>query len=309
MATLFDYLQQTQRFVRDQRQRILDPEDLIEYVNRARREVAARTQCVRRLTTISGSILSWSVTSGGSNYTSNTSATVTAPDFPSGAGVNPNGAQATATPVIQGGVIVGVNNDYGGAGYFQPVMSFTDTTGSGAAATADVAFINTLNRGQEVYNFSDVDLSMFPGVESCYAVKSVSIIYSNYRYSVPMYAFSVYQAMIRSYPFQYQYVPTFCSQYGQGADGSIYMYPLPSQTYQLEWDMFCLPQDLTDNQSVDVIPAPWDDVVPYFAAHLAYLELQNMNAGKFYLDLFDSMTLRKSQYARVGRVVNPYGRY
>ena len=124
-----------------------------------------------------------------------------------------------------------------------------------------------------------------------------------------MYSFSEYQAKIRQYPYQYQYVPCFGSQFGQGNQGSLYLYPIASQTYQVEYDCFCEPQDLIDNQSVDVIPRPWDDVVPYFAAHLAYLELQNLNAARFYLDLFDNMTLRKSNYARIGRAVNIYGRY
>jgi hypothetical protein len=309
MASLNEYLQQVQRFTRDGGQEWLDPENLINYINRARREVAARTQCVRVLTTISGSIQSWTVTAQGSGYSSSPTLTVTPPDFPSGAAVLPNGAQATATCTVQAGKIVAVQSSYGGAGYFQPQLTITDPTGTGAAATPSVAFINTLNQGQEVYPFANVDLSQFPGVASCYAVRSVSIIYANYRYSVPIYPFTTYQGMIRQYPFQYQYVPTFGSQFGQGTAGSFYMYPLPSQTYQLEWDMQCLPQDLIDDQSVEVIPAPWDDVVPYFAAHLAYLELQNMNAGKYYLDLFDNMTLRKSQYARIGRVVNIYGRY
>ena len=66
---------------------------------------------------------------------------------------------------------------------------------------------------------------------------------------------------------------------------------------------------MIDNHSVDVIPQPWADVVPYFAAHLAYLELQNLNAARFYLDLFDKMTQRKSDYARPGRITNPYGRW
>jgi hypothetical protein len=137
----------------------------------------------------------------------------------------------------------------------------------------------------------------------------VSLIYSNYRYSLPMYAFSVYQSMIRQYPFQYQYVPTFCSQFGQGADGSLYMYPLPSQTYQVEYDCFCTPQDLIDNNSVDVIPNPWTDAVSYFAASLAFEEIQNLNYAKYYFDKFDAMLQRYSNYARPGRVVNPYGRY
>jgi len=308
MSTLFDYLQQTQRFLRDEKQELFNPEDLIEYINRARREIAERTQCVRVLTTVSGQITQWTVTSGGSGYTSPV-CVITPPDFPSGAPPLPNGAQAQATAQVFNGVITGINNIYGGAGYFIPVMTITDPTGVGATVTPTVKFVNTLNRGQEVYNFADVDLSEFPGVESVYAVRGVSIIYSNYRYSVPVYSFSTYQAMIRQYPFQYQYVPTFGSQFGQGASGSFYMYPLPSQTYQMEWDCQCIPQDLTDDQSVEIIQPPWDDVVPYFAAHLAYLGIQNFNAGKFYLDLFDNMCLRKSQYARIGRVVNPYGRY
>lgn len=306
---LHSYIAQCQRFCRDQKQELVDIGNWIDYINRARREVAGRTQCIRCLTTISGSIKSWKVTNGGTGYSNNPTLTITPPDFPSGAPPLPNGAQATATCIVQGGVIQSIFSQYGGAGYFQPQMTITDVTGSGATAVPTVVFINSLNQGQEVYPFTGVDLSQFPGVESILAVKSVSIIYANYRYSVPIYAFSVYQAMIRQYPFQYQYVPTFGSQFGQGTTGSFYMYPLPSQTYQLEWDMICLPQDLVDDQSVEILQQPWTDVVPYFAAHLAFTELQNWNVAKYMLSLFDDMTLRKSNYARIGRVVNPYGRY
>ena len=88
------------------------------------------------------------------------------------------------------------------------------------------------------------------------------------------------------------------------------MYPLPSQTYQFECDCFCLPTDMTlDNGVPEAIPQPWTDAIPYFAAHLAMLELQNYNAAKLYEQLFDKMTLGYSAQARPGRVVNPYGRY
>jgi len=309
VSTLNAYLSQTQRFLHDSGQQTFDPQNLIDYINRARREVAGRTQCVRVLTTISGQINSWTVVQGGINYSDNPNLVISPPDFPSGVAPYPNGDQAYAQAVVQNGVITAINSIYGGYGYFQPLMTITDPTGTGAIVQPNVSFINTLNQGQEVYNFADVDLSQFPGVKSCIAVRSVSIIYANYRYSVPIYSFSTYQAMIRQYPFQYQYVPTFGSQFGQGASGSFYMYPLPSTTYQLEWDMITLPDDLIDNQSVDVIPEPWDDVVPYFAASLGFGELVNLNAARYYLDLFDQMCLRKSQYARPGRVVNPYGRY
>lgn len=303
------YLEQTMRFVRDAKQEFLNPEDLTVYINRARREVAMRAECVRVLTPISGSITGWSLTAGGTGYSGTPTLAVSAPDFPSGVAPDPSGRQATATATAVGGIITGIFSQDGGSGYFQPTLTITDATGSGAAATAELSFINELVQGQEVYPFSGVDLSANPGCEAVYRVISISIIYSNYRYSLPVYSFSVYQAQIRAYPSQYQYVPTFASQFGQGVGGSFYCYPIPSQTYQYELDCLCLPQDLDTDQSVEAIPQPWQDAVPYFAAHLAYLELQNFNAANGYLTLFDNMLQRYSNYARRGRAVNPYGRY
>jgi hypothetical protein len=308
MATLNDYLKMVQRFTRDQGQSFLNPQDLIDYVNRARREVAMRSQCIRVLTPVSGAITSASVVSSGSGYTAPT-VTITAPDYPSGTGNNPNGAQATAAAITQSGTIAAVNINYGGSGYFQPQATITDATGTGASVSLTVPAVNAIYQGQEVYKFSDIDLSASPGVESVYMIKSVSIIYNNYRYSLPGYAFSVYQSTVRQYPFAYQYVPTFFSQYGQGVNGSLYLYPLPSQTYQIEYDCFCLPQDLITDQSEEAIPDPWTDSVAYMAAYLCYSELQNFNIAKFYLDSFDKFLQRYSDYARPGRMVNPYGRY
>lgn len=306
---LNDYMQQTQRFLRDAKQEYLNPDDLRNYVNRARREIAERTQCVRRLTLSSGAIISGSVSSAGSLYSSTPVLAISSPDFPDGMLPYPNGAQATGTVHSAGGALTSVNITYGGSGYFQPVATVTDSVGSGGSVALTISPINTLNRGQEKYAFSDIGVQSFPGIESVFAIQSVAVIYANYRYALPMYDFSTYQAKIRQYPYQYQYVPAFASQFGQGTDGSFYAYPFPSQTYQWEFDCFCVPQELTTNLSVDVIPQPWADIVPYFAAHLAFLELQNYNAGNYYLDLFDKMTLRKSQYARISRRVNPYGRY
>ncbi len=309
MPNLNQYLQQTQRFLRDQRQDLFDPGDLVAYINMARREVAMRAQCIRRLTPISGAIISASVTAAGSGYSTAPTVTITTPDFPSGQGAFPAGDQATATVISQSGSIASVDITYGGAGYFQPVITIVDATGSGATAEPAMSFINQLNTSQEVYSFADVDLSPFPGVESIYTIQSVSILWSNFRYSLSCYSFSTYQALIRTWQQQAMYVPVVCAQYGQGVDGSFYMFPIPSQAYQMEWDCLCLPQDLTTNLSVEAIPAPWTESVPYFAAYLCYLEIQNFNAAKFYEEQFDKRILRYSQYARPGRATTYYGRY
>ncbi len=305
---LFDYMKQTQRFLRDGNQALLSPEDIVSYVNRARREVAMRTQCIRLIPPISGSITQAVVTAGGSGYT-NPKVSVTPPDFPGGGAYAPGGAQASAKATVIGGAVNDVQMAQGGYGYFQPSLTITDPTGAGATASPIMTPMNLLLQNQEVYPFSGVPLGNAPGVASIYAVKSVAIIFANYRYVCNYKSFTEYQAYVRNYPFQYQFVPTIWSQYGQGVGGSAYFYPIPSQTYQMEWDCFCVPQDLTDDFSVEAIPQPWTDVVPYFAAHLAYLELQNLNAAKGYLDLYDAMAKRYSAYARMGRPTTMYGRY
>lgn len=305
----FEYLKATQRFLREQKQMFENPDDLLVYVNRARREVAGRTQCIRRLTPISGQVVSATVLTPGSGYI-NPVATITPPDWASGAPPFPNGRQATATVELNGTAIAGITVTDGGDGYFQPQVTITDGAGTGATASLQVSPINVLNQGQEVYNFSDIYVGNWPGVDSVHAIKSVSIIYAQYRYSLPIYAFSVYQAQIRQFSTgTYQYVPSFGSQYGQGAGGSFYFYPPPSQNYQAEFDCFCLPTDMTiDNSIPEPIPSPWTDAVPYFATHLAFLELQNFNAARFYAEEFDKRTLGYSSYARPGRMINPYGR-
>ncbi|MFA5897715.1 MAG: hypothetical protein WC829_01250 [Hyphomicrobium sp.] len=308
---LFEYLQQTQRFLREQNQVFSNPEDLISYINRARREVALRTQCIRVLTPSSGIITGYTVTEPGTGYLTTTAPTVTvsAPDFPGGMLPNPNGLQATAAATVDaGGTIVAVDPVVGGEGYFQPTVTISDpTSGTTATAEAVVSGINQLNQGQEKYDFADIDLSANPGCESVYAIRGIAIIYSGYRYSLQNMAWTRYQ-LYRAYPYQYQYTPAIFAQFGQGAKGSLFVYPLPSQALQAEFDCQCLPSDLIDDQSVEAIPAPWTDAIPYFAASLAFQELQNFNASRYMQDQYEKFAMSYSQFTRIGRMANPYGR-
>lgn len=293
--------------MRDRRQLALNTDDIVHYINRARRDLALRTQSIRRLPPVSGSIVTIQVATPGSGYT-NPQVSITAPDFPDGQKLYPAGAQAIATAQQIGGQLSNISVDFGGFGYFQPAVMITDPTGSGATATAQVSPIMTVNPFQEIYNFSDFPLSTFPGIESVFAIFSGSIIFNNFRYMLLNYPWTQYQALVRSYPQQYYYVPTVMSQYGQGSGGSIYMYPLPSALYQWEADCLCLPSDLEDDEDFEALPDPWTDAVPYFAAQMCYLELQNFNYARAMMELYQQMTSRYSAGARPRLLINPYGR-
>lgn len=304
---LSSYMMDVQMRLRDQRSEAVNPDFLPIYINRARRYVAQQTQCIRHVPRISGAIKSATVTSAGTGYV-NPSLIVSSPDFPSGRAPYPNGAQATGTVTANAGTISAVNITFGGDGYFQPVLTIADSAGSGATATPVMTPMNLLIGGQEEYSFRNVDLTVFPGVAKIIAVLSVSIIYANYRYSLPKYSFTEYQAKVRNYPFQYQYVPAIYTQLGQGANGSLLFYPFPSQTYQMEWDAICQPSDLIDDRNFEAIEDPWRDCVSWYASKLAFMELQNYNAARVMSMEYDECVKRASVAARPGRAINPYGR-
>lgn len=307
---LNNYLKQVQGLIRDRSQVYLNPSDLISYVNQGRREVALRTRCVRRLTPISGQVVTATITNGGTGYV-NPVATISAPDFPSGYNPSPNGAQATAVAQQIGGVVTQIDITFGGYGYFSPVITITDANGgpgTGATATLTTTPTNTTQNGQEVYRFADLNMSSFPGVGPVFFVNSISILYASFRFSCLIYSFSEYQALVRNWVQGYRYVPSISTQFGRGTDGSMYLYPIASAPYQMEFDCACLPADLETDQDYDTIPQPWSDCVQYFAAHLAFLELQNLNAAQWYLNRFDSITNDHSAWAVPRRVSNRYGR-
>jgi len=301
------YLMETTRLIRDFHQQDVDPRDLISYINTARREIAGRTQCIRRLTPICGQVVSIDVDDGGSGYTDTPTITISAPDFPSAQAPYPQGAQATAEAIVNNGVIEAINVTFGGSGYFQPTVTIEDDTGTGATATANVPGLNILNVGQEVYNFSDINLEAFPGVEAVIAIRSVAVIYSNLRYALTYRSFSVYQAKIRSYTQQYQYTPVVYTQFGQGTEGSFYVFPYPSQILQAEFDCLCLPSDLTDDQSPEAIPNMWRDGVKWYAASQALFSLQNFQAATILEGQFDKYLKRYGDYSAPGRALNQYG--
>lgn len=273
---LFTYMQDVFRLIggpdADATQSTWNPDDIIRYINIARSEVAAQGQCIRRTSPVSGSILTLTVENPGHGYSANPTVTISPPDFPSGFLPYPNGAQATATAQVIGGQIAAVSNTFGGAGYFQPTVTVTDPTGTGAVVTAQITPINQTQFNQEVYAFKDVPIESLPGVQSILSLRSIQMIWgTTWAWTCARCGFTKYQSLIKQYVQQFQAPPVYGCQFGQGVDGTIHLFPRPNQAYQMVWDVSCLPIDLEDDLSVEAIPDPWRNAVQFYAAHLALL--------------------------------------
>ena len=284
---------------------------LVSYINKARLQVAQQGQCVRVLTPISNQISSITVVSGGQNYTNSPTFMITQPDSPAGAGPLFAGQAATATATVSGGSVVAVSLTNGGAGYFQPVVTLVSGGGFGATAIAVISGVAQTNTFQEVYPFSQFNpLVAQPnsGVDRIVQLFGISTIWGTFRYTLIHKSFSAYQAYARTYTAGYYYIPTVWTQYGQGTNGSFYMYPIPNQAYQLELDCICRPIQLNTNTDVEAIPGPWNDAVIFLAAYYAYLGSQRMSDAEKMMGEYEKWMIKARQEAQAKGIVNPYGR-
>lgn len=287
MATLQDYITQVQYLVHDSSGANFTQTQLINFINQARVRVALDTHCVRKFITglntiaqqetyiYNGTIGGINLVAGGTNYTSPT-VTIT------GGG----GTGATATAVLNSGVIIDLNVTSFGSGYTSiPTVTITDATGTGASGTA--VYLN---------NILDI--------------LSVTTLWGNLRVMLGWLPFTQFQAWLRAYTFVFSQPDGVWSSFP--ASCTLYTYPIADQAYPMEWDVIMLPTPLTSLADVDFqITAPWNDGVQLFAAHLCQASIQNFTQADYWYNgtgtgKYDMRMkqLPATVYSR--RIFNPY---
>jgi len=161
---------------------------------------------------------------------------------------------------------------------------------------------------RESYPFSAIPTPSASGYGQIIAVRGISILFGDFRYSLQKVSFSKYQAQIRTYANSYEDVPKVSAQFGQGVSGSIYMYPVPSYAYVMEWDCLCLPQDLTTDADIELLPYPWTDSVQYYAAYKALEASGNFASADRFFGKFMSYMNKARTDSQPAATVNWYGR-
>lgn len=95
------------------------------------------------------------------------------------------------------------------------------------------------------------------------------------------------QAYCRSYSVGVSSFPWIFSTLGDGERGQVWLFPIPTTSLEMEWQVDCAPLPLVDNDSYEAIPSPFSDYVPFYAAHLAYLGSQRTGMADVMLQLFE----------------------
>jgi len=145
---------------------------------------------------------------------------------------------------------------------------------------------------QRVYSFANISLgaSAINGIAGAYNIRSINYGIGDGQQFVtprPWDWFNQY-CLNNPVPIDYSstpgsHPPTTWAQYGQGSaaptggssnSGSFYIDPIPDDVWTLYCDCSCHPITLVDDTTVEAIPYPFTDAVPFFAAYYALLGSQ-----------------------------------
>lgn len=160
-----------------------------------------------------------------------------------------------------------------------------------AECIRDRLFVNAVS-GQNVYRFAqDLSASLPDGT-----VQPISVLEIAIEGSGPI--------DFRPWPWYWQYFrwspavgkPTVVAQLGQGTAGTLYFHPTPDQAYPFVFDVTLLPSGLNGSTGeVDAIPYPWTDAVAFWAAWLAFMQMQRQADAQMMMDRYKELVLRGTQ--------------
>lgn len=270
MATLQSFLTATQRLLHDANFKYWSVQALTDAINTAQKRTVGDSACNRSLQTVylsgglelygygmtSGAI----VTLGGSGYTVAPAVTFSA--APTG------GTTATGTSVLLNGAVSQIQVTNGGSGYVTAPTVTIAPPSAGVTATATATIVNT--------NTLDT--------------LNITVLWGSERVILNRMSFTQLQATVRSW-MGYTQRPCYCASYGQN---QWYIGPIPDQFYVSEWDTILNPTDLVNLTDTSIIEYPYDECVPYYAAHVAKFQEQSYADAATFLQLYT----QKMMYSR-----------
>jgi hypothetical protein len=161
-----------------------------------------------------------------------------------------------------------------------------------------IPFVTTI--GQDTYNFTQL------GNVNVFDLISVNLLYNNLRYVMGAAAYSVLNATIRQYNPPFAWAPTHYTRYGPS---QFIVAPAPSIAYTLEVDCAQITPrgflvSLTDT---DMLPAPYDAPVCYWAARMAKYNERAYDEAREFEDDFN-VEVNRLDSNKVGMVPSLYSR-
>jgi hypothetical protein len=134
-----------------------------------------------------------------------------------------------------------------------------------------------LTQGQDNYTAQ----TFLPATVGPYLVDimGISIWWGTMRIKLAYFPYTQLDAMLRRWS-TYQGRPVAFTRMG---GTQIWIEPSPDQAYQTDWDVVVIPQPLVTDATVEQLPVPFQESVPFYAAYLAKFQEQAIGESQIFL--------------------------
>lgn len=116
-----------------------------------------------------------------------------------------------------------------------------------------------------------------------------------------------FQAYCRAWAVNVSSFPFVWSQFGDGERGQVWLFPRPNQVLEMQWETDCAPADIYSVDDYEALPDPFTQYVPFYSAHLAFLNTQRYGQAQIMLDLFEKNSGLARSASDRGKTPSYYG--
>lgn len=147
-----------------------------------------------------------------------------------------------------------------------------------------------LTAGITVYGFSSISLSNVSGAQNVLSVRKIVVGASRVAMRPWSWFFNYYYGSLAVGQ------TTVVSQEKQGEQGTLWVYPVPPVSpLPLTLDVIATPIPLVDDTTIEAIPYPWTDAVPFYAAWLGMQNMQRQGDADKMLARYTALMRRARQ--------------
>ena len=166
----------------------------------------------------------------------------------------------------------------------------------------DTGCLRTYQTSSVAANQEIIPTASLPNGVSTLDVLTLNLIWGNTRIALQYLPWTDFNARLRYYQ-NYIGRPIAFSMYGQT---SIYLGPVPDQTYVIELDTVVLPAPLTPLSPTETIPDPYTSPVAYYACHKAKYKEQAYGESKIFNQEYIKQVKAVLASVFTRRITTPY---
>ena len=153
-----------------------------------------------------------------------------------------------------------------------------------------------LTQAQETYAYS-----VLPSGVSTFDILNITILWGGLRVPLSYMPFTEFNLKMRAWQ-SFQSRPVAFTVYG---GNTVYVGPIPDQTYASEWDTVVSPAVLSSPSTQDTIFFPFSDPIPFYAAYLAKYKEQSTEEANRFLQTYSMKVGAAVRSSFTRRITNP----